>query len=78
MDRLENWSGRNLMIPNKKKSQVLHLKRNNPKYQYTLGTNSLESSFAGKGLDSPGAQQAEHEPAVCPYSKGGHQCPRLL
>ncbi|PKU49624.1 hypothetical protein llap_8 [Limosa lapponica baueri] len=35
---------------NKGKCQVLHLWRNNPMHQYTLGTDQLESSFAEKDL----------------------------
>jgi len=30
--------------------KILHLLRNNPRHQYRLGTNHLESSFAGKSL----------------------------
>jgi len=35
---------------NKRKHKVLHLARNNPMYQYMLGTTKLGSSFAEKGL----------------------------
>lgn len=38
---------------NKRNCKVLHLGRNNPMYQYTLGANWLESSFAEKDLGLP-------------------------
>lgn len=33
----------------------------------------MKNSFARKNLKSFGGQQIEHEPALCPDSKGGHQ-----
>ncbi|KAJ7409836.1 rna-directed dna polymerase from mobile element jockey-like [Willisornis vidua] len=50
LDRLENWVERNLIRFNKHKCRVLHLGRNNPKYQYRLGADLLGSSFAEKDL----------------------------
>ncbi|PKU32865.1 rna-directed dna polymerase from mobile element jockey-like [Limosa lapponica baueri] len=47
---LEKWADRKLMRINKRKCKVLHLVRNNPMHQYTLGTTQLESSFAEKAL----------------------------
>lgn len=38
------------MMFSKGKSKVLQLVRSNPRYQYTLEANSLESSSAKKGL----------------------------
>ncbi|KAJ7423509.1 rna-directed dna polymerase from mobile element jockey-like [Willisornis vidua] len=44
LDRLENWAERNTMKFKKGESRVLHLERNNPKYQYRLGAELPESS----------------------------------
>ncbi|KAJ7397481.1 rna-directed dna polymerase from mobile element jockey-like [Pitangus sulphuratus] len=48
LDKLEKGANRNLMKFNKSKCQILHLGRNNPRYQYKLGANYLESSIAQK------------------------------
>jgi len=50
MDRLENWAQRNLKKFNKGKCRVLHLGRNNPIHQYSLGADQLESSSAERDL----------------------------
>uniref|UniRef100_A0A8B9ZP01 Reverse transcriptase domain-containing protein n=1 Tax=Anas zonorhyncha TaxID=75864 RepID=A0A8B9ZP01_9AVES len=50
LDQLERWVGRNQMRFNKSKCRVLHLGRNNPKYQYRLGDDLLERSSEEKDL----------------------------
>ncbi|KAK4832100.1 hypothetical protein QYF61_020727 [Mycteria americana] len=50
LDRLEKRTDRNLMEFNKGKHQVLQLGRNNPMYQYRLGTDCLESSLAEEAV----------------------------
>ncbi|KAK4827299.1 hypothetical protein QYF61_016526 [Mycteria americana] len=48
LSRLEKWRNRNLMKFSKGKCKLLPLGRNNPRHQYTLVANQLESSFAEK------------------------------
>lgn len=48
ISRLKNWAEKALMKLNKRKWKVLHLRRNNPRYQYIVKTSRLESSFARK------------------------------
>lgn len=54
LDRLERWAARNQIRFNKSKYRVLHLGRNNHKYQYRLGHDLLEESSVEKGLGGPG------------------------
>ncbi|PKU38776.1 hypothetical protein llap_10919 [Limosa lapponica baueri] len=50
LDGLEKWTNRNVMNFNKEKCKILHLGKNSPVHQYTLGGDNLESSFAEKAL----------------------------
>ena len=50
LNRLEGWAERKLMKFNRGKCRVLHLGRNNPKHQYRLGADVLESSSAERDL----------------------------
>ncbi|GAB0205950.1 mitochondrial enolase superfamily member 1 [Grus japonensis] len=50
LDRLEEWSDRNLMKFNKDKCKVLHLGKHNPGVQHRLGSTWLESSSVERDL----------------------------
>uniref|UniRef100_A0A8C3BR72 Reverse transcriptase domain-containing protein n=1 Tax=Cairina moschata TaxID=8855 RepID=A0A8C3BR72_CAIMO len=50
LEQLQRWAGRNQMRFNKSKCRVLHLGRNNLKYQYRLGDDLLERSSEEKDL----------------------------
>ncbi|KFO81364.1 hypothetical protein N303_01567, partial [Cuculus canorus] len=50
LDRLQKWASENLMRFNKAMCKVLHLDRGNPRFQFMVGDDVLESSPAGKDL----------------------------
>lgn len=64
LGKLENWAERNLMRFNKDKWRVLHLGRKNPKYQYRLEADLLESTSSEKDLEVS-VDDVDYELPVC-------------
>lgn len=71
LNSLEKQVDSNLTKFNKTKYKVLHLGRNNPIHEYMLGVTELESSFIENRPQGPSGRQANHEPAMSPWSKEG-------
>ncbi|KAJ7395815.1 rna-directed dna polymerase from mobile element jockey-like [Pitangus sulphuratus] len=46
LERSERWAEKNLLKSSKSKCRVVHLGKNNPRHQYRLGADLLESSSA--------------------------------
>ena len=56
------------------KRRVLHLDKNNPRYQRRLGLSCWRGE-QGKGTWGPGAQQDDREPALGPCGQEGQRHP---
>ncbi|GAB0198168.1 cAMP-dependent protein kinase inhibitor alpha [Grus japonensis] len=75
LDRLERWVHVNLMKFNKAKCKVLHLGRGNPKRNYRLGREWIESSLEVKDLGGSVDEKLNMSWQSC--SPESQPCPRL-
>ena len=77
LDRLEGWARVKLVKVNKTKRKVLRLDWGNPRYQYRLGDEGIESSPAEKDLRVQVDGKGKHELARCPHSPERRPYPGL-
>ncbi|GAB0179098.1 mitochondrial enolase superfamily member 1 [Grus japonensis] len=74
LDRIERWAPVNCMKFNKAKCKVLHMDRGNPKHNYRVGGEWIESSpekYLGVLVE------AQRDPAMCACSPESQPCPGL-
>ncbi|GAB0187702.1 mitochondrial enolase superfamily member 1 [Grus japonensis] len=76
LDRLERWVRANLMKFNKAKCKVLHMAQGNPKHNYRLGGEWIESSPEEKDSRVL-VDGVQHEPSVCACSPESQLYPGL-
>lgn len=74
-NKLEKWPNRSVVMFHKRRYQVLHQGRDNPRLQYMLGTRWMESIFAEKDLGILVNKQPDL--AVCFSGKSSQQPPGL-